>query len=131
MQACSFRQHASWTVHRVAMGSYLAPDKPLSECLPYSLEDQSLWSGNVPQPEHWLKAWRACVTPASFESALAYFSTDDYCRGEHANLKWQRPSEGISLLIQEFAPLWLMLNAARSNGCDIEHAGNRFFLNYH
>lgn len=88
MQACCLRQHAGWTVHRVAVDSFLAPDRPLSQCLPYGLQEQSLWSGNVPQPQDWLRAWRACKTPSSFRSALAFFSTEDYCRGHGPNMKW-------------------------------------------
>ena len=50
MQACSIRQHAECTVHRVAKNLFLSPDRPVSELLPYDLKDQDLFRGNVPQP---------------------------------------------------------------------------------
>ena len=87
MQARCLTQHAESTVHRVAQEVFLAPDKPISQCLPYSVADQSLFKGNVPQPQDWLRAWRACQTPSSFQSAMTFFGTDDYIAGESRGLR--------------------------------------------
>lgn len=87
MQPSSLRQHALCTVHRVAAEAFLSPDKPVSQCLPYSLEDQSLFKGNVPQPLDWLRAWRACRTPSSFQAALKYFGTEDFAAGQRPGLR--------------------------------------------
>lgn len=84
MQACCLKQHAASTVHRVAQGAYLAPDRPLVECLPYDLADQSLFTGNVPQPLDWLRAWRGCRTPASHLAAEAFYATEDYAHEDPA-----------------------------------------------
>jgi len=88
MQARCLTQHAESTVHRVAQEVFLAPDKPISQCLPYSVADQSLFKGNVPQPQDWLRAWRACQTPSSFQSAMTFFGTDDYIAGEVSQSPW-------------------------------------------
>ncbi|CAJ1448590.1 unnamed protein product [Effrenium voratum] len=81
MQSCCILQHAKCTVHRAATNLFLAPDKPVSECLPYDLKDQALFQGNVPQPQDWLRAWRASRTASSFASASAFFQTDDFAAG--------------------------------------------------
>ena len=98
MQARCLTQHAESTVHRVAQEVFLAPDKPISQCLPYSVADQSLFKGNVPQPQDWLRAWRACQTPSSFQSAMTFFGTDDYIDGESRGLR----KHGCSSLQGEF-----------------------------
>lgn len=102
MQARCLTQHAESTVHRVAQEVFLAPDKPISQCLPYSVADQSLFKGNVPQPQDWLqdwlRAWRACQTPSSFQSAMTFFGTDDYIAGESRGLR----KHGCSSLQGEF-----------------------------
>ena len=77
MQACCLQQHAATTVHKVATKSFLLPDLPISQCLPYSLKDQQLLNGNVPQPLDWLRAWRACKATASFEGAVSFYQTDE------------------------------------------------------
>ena len=65
MQACCVHAHSKTFVHQVAMKVFLAPDTPISQCLPYSIQHQNLFSGNVPQPADWLRAWRACRTASS------------------------------------------------------------------
>ena len=87
MQACCLRQHASCTVHRVAVGLYLAPEKPISMCMPYSNDDQNLFKGNVPQPADWLRAWRACRAPSSFQAAVQFFGTEDFVTGRQQRIK--------------------------------------------
>ena len=86
MQACCFTQHSRHTVHRVACKVFLAPDRPISQCLPYSLQDQDLFRGNVPQPADWLRAWRACQTASSFDAAVKYFQTEDFSKGRTCRL---------------------------------------------
>lgn len=81
MQASCVRQREQFYVHKVAMNLFLAPDRPVSECLPHCIQHQTLFNGNVPQPKDWLRAWRACRTAASFVSAAKYFDTDDYAAG--------------------------------------------------
>ena len=87
MQASCIRQHAASTVHRVAQNLYLSPDRPLSELLPYDLKDQVLFGGNVPQPEHWLRAWSACRNVTSFRSAVKQFQTEDYASGRQCSVR--------------------------------------------
>ena len=81
MQTCCLQQHAASTVHRVAQAAYLAPDKPIQECLPYTLREQDLFRGNVPQPLDWLRAWQGCRTPASHLAAVSFYATEAYAVG--------------------------------------------------
>ena len=87
MQASYIRQHAASTVHRVAQNLYLCPDRPVSELLPYSLKDQALFGGNIPQPEHWLRAWSACKNVTSFRVAVKQLETEDYASGRAWSVK--------------------------------------------
>ncbi|CAJ1351267.1 unnamed protein product, partial [Effrenium voratum] len=90
MQACCMKQHAAGTVHKVAQEVFLSPDRPIADCLPYSLSDQALWSGNVPQPKDWLRAWRCTLTPSSFCAAAKFYQTDDYADGRKCSVARRR-----------------------------------------
>ena len=57
---------------RVARTAFLAPDRPISQCLPYSLQDQDLFRCNVPRPADWLRAYRACQTASSFDALTCF-----------------------------------------------------------
>jgi len=67
MQACSIRQHAECTVHRVAKNLFLSPDRPVSELLPYDLKDQDLFR-------------------TSFRSAAQHCRTEDYAWGRQCSV---------------------------------------------
>ncbi|CAE7431728.1 Cdkl4 [Symbiodinium sp. CCMP2592] len=86
MQACCIHAHSKTFVHQVATKVYLAPDTPISQCLPYSIKHQHLFSRNVPQPADWLRAWRACRTASSFKGAVKLYSTEDFAAGRNTKL---------------------------------------------
>ena len=86
MQACCVHAHSKTFVHQVAMKVFLAPDTPISQCLPYSIQHQNLFSGNVPQPADRLRAWRACRTASSFRGAVKFYATDDFAAGRKTKL---------------------------------------------
>ena len=86
MQAASIRHHATSTVHRVAQNHYLCPDQPITEILPYNLEDQNLYRGNVPQPTDWLRAWDACHHASSFQKAQQHYETEDFAHGRQCTV---------------------------------------------
>lgn len=109
MQSCCILQHAKCTVHRAATNLLLAPDKPVSECLPYDLKDQALFQGNVPQPQDWLRAWRASRTASSFASAPAFFQTDDFAAGRSCTLQRRCVCAAIR---QSFLAKHLLLSVA-------------------
>ena len=70
IQAAHIRQHAITEVHRRAVEAYINPDKPAEAFLQrVSADDAALFSGAVPQPEDWLRAWRSARTPQSFAVA--------------------------------------------------------------
>ncbi|CAE7364086.1 unnamed protein product [Symbiodinium microadriaticum] len=98
MQASCMRQHERYYVHKVATNVFLAPDRPVSECLPHCLKHQNLFNGNVPQPKDWLRAWRACRTAASFHSAAKYFETDDYAAGQRGQVDRFRLKKLITVM---------------------------------
>ena len=76
MQASCINQHSKTTLHRIASKAFLQPDKAVTEFLPYQMEDQTIMTGNVPQPEDWLRVWRLCLTPTSFAAAEAAYATE-------------------------------------------------------
>ena len=75
------------TVHRTAVNFYLQPDRPVAELLPYCLQDQDLFRGNVPQAVDWLRAWSACKQASSFAGAEAYYATEDYAWGRQCSVR--------------------------------------------
>ena len=81
MQASCIRQHSTSTVHRVAENHFLCPDRNVSELVPYNLQEQDLYRGNVPQARDWLRAWNSCQTAASFNKAQKHYETEDYAAG--------------------------------------------------
>ena len=93
MQSCCLTQHARSTVHRVAQNLFLAPERPVSELLPYDLTDQDLFRGNVPQPRDWLRAWNACRTASSFLQAEKQYETEDYASGRRCSVKRRSHSD--------------------------------------
>lgn len=113
MQACSIRQHAECTVHRVAKNLFLSPDRPVSELLPYDLKDQDLFRGNVPQPADWLRAWSACKRVSSFRSAVQHFQTEDYAWGRRCSVvgkSYLPPLFLVNLLVVKLAArVWVFL----------------------
>jgi len=80
MQASCIKQHSGTTVHKTSVRSYLAPDQPVVEFLQQQPGDEGLLAGNVPQPEDWLRAWRACRTPSSFNALAEMLVTEHYIR---------------------------------------------------
>ena len=55
--------------HKFAEASWLRPDDPVCITLQATLEDDRLLSGNVPQPQDWLRAWRNSRDPRSWQAA--------------------------------------------------------------
>jgi hypothetical protein len=80
MQASCIKQHSGTTVHKTSVRSYLAPDQPVVEFLQQQPGDEGLLAGNVPQPEDWLRAWRACRTPSSFNALADMLVTEHFIR---------------------------------------------------
>jgi len=80
MLASSIRQHGCTTVHRAAARSFLSPGEPIVEFLQQQPGDEALLAGNVPQPEDWLRAWRACRTPSSFNALADMLVTEHFIR---------------------------------------------------
>jgi hypothetical protein len=78
MQASSIVQHQHNAVHRLATRLFMQPDLPRAELFSGYKDDVELMRGNVPQPEDWLRVWRACKTPISFSAAEKVMATEDY-----------------------------------------------------
>ena len=72
MQACSFRLHASRSVHKLAVQHYMKPEQPV-EILSLDAEDEDLFRGMVPQLDDWVTIWQA--TRGSFCEAARHLST--------------------------------------------------------
>lgn len=107
MQAACIRQHSMTTVHRTAVNFYLQPDRPVAELLPYCLQDQDLFRGNVPQAVDWLRAWSACKQASSFAGAEAYYATEDYAWGRQCSVRAKSvvAKEGILIGLQSYSAI--------------------------
>ena len=69
LQAENIRYHANSLAHKFAEASWFRPDEPVCIALQATLEDDRLLSGNVPQPQDWLRAWRIARDPRSWQAA--------------------------------------------------------------
>ena len=72
------RRHAQSDVHKIAMAAHIKPDEPVRIALQRTLEDDQLLAGAVPQPADWLRTWRLCQNPASWESAASSAHTEHF-----------------------------------------------------
>ena len=69
LQAEHIRTHAHSLGHKFAEASFFKPDEPVCIALQATVEDDRLLSGNVPQPQDWLRAWRMSRDPRSWQAA--------------------------------------------------------------
>ena len=69
LQAENIRYRENSIGHKFADASWFRPDEPVCITLQATLEDDRLLSGNVPQPEDWLRAWRISQDPRSWRAA--------------------------------------------------------------
>ena len=72
------RQHTYQTCHKIAVAAYFRPDEPIERLAVPGHDDGALLAVAVPQPEDWLRAWRAALTPQSFCSRQAMDATETY-----------------------------------------------------
>ena len=78
LQAEHVSQHMLSASHKLAVAAHLAPDEPVRLLLQKSMEDDQLLAGSVPQPCDWLRCWRLCMDPASWESAAKSAHTEHF-----------------------------------------------------
>ena len=78
MQACSVRRHALTSMHQLALRCFLCPSSSLvlSSNIPKS--DQQLLKGSVPQPQDWLRAWKAVARCLSMRTAASLNFTEQF-----------------------------------------------------
>ena len=69
LQAENISYHEKSIGHKCAEASWFKPDQPVCMTLQATLEDDRLLSGNVPQPQDWLQAWRIARDPRSWRAA--------------------------------------------------------------
>ena len=69
LQAENIRFHEKSLGHKFAEASWFRPDEPVCITLQATLDDDRLLSGNVPQPQDWLRAWRMSRCPRSWQAA--------------------------------------------------------------
>ena len=78
LQAEHVKQHAESAAHRRAVIAWLNPDAPLRFAAQATLGDEQLLSGAVPQPADWLRTWRACIIPQSWQAAAQHLEAEHY-----------------------------------------------------
>ena len=69
LQAEHIRFHEKSLGHKFAAASWFKPDEPVCITLQATAEDDRLLSGNVPQPQDWVRAWRISRDPRSWQAA--------------------------------------------------------------
>ena len=93
LQAEHIRQHKDQDVHKLAVWAWLRPDEPVQLKLQASLSDDQLLSGSVPQPEEWLRAWRAARTPQSWKAAAETFNNGAF-HPQYSRRQCRKPPVG-------------------------------------
>ena len=78
LQAEHVRSHEKSLGHKFAEASWFRPDEPVCIALQATVEDDRLLSGNVPQPQDWLRAWRISQDPRSWNAAENDDVTSNY-----------------------------------------------------
>ncbi len=78
LQASHIQQHSLTDAHKLAMAAHIAPDRPVRIALQLTVEDDQLLAGAVPQPADWLRAWRLCMDPSSWEAAEHQAQTEHF-----------------------------------------------------
>ena len=84
-----------------APGFFFRPDKPVSLRLQDTLADDSLLAKSVPQPEDWLRAWRAARTPQSWQAAAQNNVTEHYIRQTRERSVQARPIQQMARIMRE------------------------------
>ena len=101
LQASHISQHATYDLHRLAVQAWLRPELPLQLSLQASLGDDALLAGSVPQPEDWLRSWRACRTPQSWSVAAQHNQTEHYIRPTRVRAIKARPLVQMARILRE------------------------------
>ena len=101
LQAEHIRQHADTGVHRLAVRRFLRPGEAPAIALQASLEDDRLLAGHVPQPQDWLRAWRAARTPQSWRAAEESLRTEHFIRPCRDRSVQARPLARMATILRE------------------------------
>jgi hypothetical protein len=81
--------------------AWLRPDTPVQLSLQASLGDDELLAKTVPQPEDWLRGWRASRTPQSWAAAAQRDETEHYIRPSRVRAVQSRTLVRMALIIRE------------------------------
>ena len=101
LQSEHIRQHKEYDAHRLAIQAWLRPDLPVQLALQASLGDDELLARGVPQPEDWLRTWRACRTPQSWSVAAQHLQTEHHIRPTRDRSIKARPLVRMARIIRE------------------------------
>ena len=114
LQAEHVRQHREYDVHKLAVLAWLRPDAPVRLQMQATLSDDALLAGATPQPEDWLRAWRAARTPQSWRAAAESLHTEHFIRQTRERSVGSRPLEQMARVIREAVRIQkrLMLRAS-------------------
>ena len=101
LQAEHVRQHRESDVHKLAVLAWLRPAAPVRLQLQATLSDDALLAGATPQPEDWLRVWRAARTPQSWQAAAESLRTEHFIRQIRDRSVGSRPLEQMARVIRE------------------------------
>ena len=74
----SLRSHLRSEEHRRAVTAHLAPDQPVRVSQQACVDDDLLLQEAVPQPCDWLRAWRSCKSPSSWQATAHRACTEHF-----------------------------------------------------
>ena len=80
---------------------WLRPDAPVRLQMQATLSDDALLAGATPQPEDWLRVWRAARTPQSWQAAAESLHTEHFIRQTREKSVPSRPLEQMARVIRE------------------------------
>ena len=101
LQSEHIRKHAFSQAHKLATERFFAPETPLVVLLQKTVEDEKLLEGAVPQLEDWLRVWRVCKKPQSWQAAEDTLSTERYISRLRASDANRRALQDMALIERE------------------------------
>ena len=101
LSASHVRDHCLSDMHGLAVKAHLAPDAPVRILLQTDTNDEQLLSGAVPQPADWMRAWRVCMSPASWAQACKQAQTEHFIAQIRARLVKPEAMKSMVLCMNE------------------------------
>lgn len=101
IQAEHIKQHGHCEHHKLAERAFTRPDAPVDLSGQVTVEDERLLSGAVPQPEDWLRTWRAAKSGSSWAAAAQQQTTENFVSQVRSRAPERRALQQMGDVIRE------------------------------